>query len=143
MPPASAALTPAQALAYVRELSTDVRAAVALGPAGELLAGRAELAAPAAAVLAAAGDAAELEATAPGGCVCAVRSARHALVAACGPYALPALVRRDLRTALAALEARPAGVAPQPLQAAADTGLQRAAEALISTVQRGIGASRA
>jgi hypothetical protein len=141
MRPASA-LTPALALDYVRELSTDVLAGVALAAGGERLAGPEELAAPAGALLAAAGAAAELEATTSGGCACAVRSERHALVVACGPFALPALVRRDLRAALAELEGRAAATAPEPLSAPADAALQCAAEALISAAQRGIRASR-
>ena len=142
MRPASA-LSPALALDYVRELSTDVLGGVALGATGERLAGPEALAAPARALLTAAGPAAELEATGPAGCVCAVRSERHALVVACGGFALPALVRRDLRTALAELEGRPLGAAPEPLPGAVDTALQRAADALISTAQRGIRGSPA
>jgi hypothetical protein len=142
MRPASA-LTPALALAYVRELSTDVREGVALDAAGARVAGPEELAAPARALLAAAGDAAEVEVALPGGCVCAVRSAHHALVAACGRLALPALVRRDLRTALAELEQTLPGSPPEPSGGAAEPAVERAAEDLISAVQRGIPASRA
>jgi hypothetical protein len=46
-------LTPALALAYLRELSVDVREALVLGPAGEVLAGDAALADRARAALAA------------------------------------------------------------------------------------------
>ena len=139
MRPASA-LTPALALDYVRELSTDVLAGVALGAAGERLAGPEELAAPARALLAAAGAAAELEAATAGGCVCAVRSERHALVVACGRVrAARRSSRRDLRTALAELEGRAAaGRAAGAAARAGDAALQRAAEALISAAQRGI-----
>src|SRR5829696_3234611 len=55
MPPA---LTPDLALSYVRELSADVRAVVALGPGGEPLAGDPAVAAAARALLDAAPDAA-------------------------------------------------------------------------------------
>ena len=92
----------------MRELSADVRAALVLDAAGELLAGPPALAAPARALLAAGGDAAELEAGGGDGVVCAVRSDAHAAVAVCGRFAIGAVVREDLRTALAALEGRSA-----------------------------------
>ena len=140
MAPASA-FSPALALDYVRELSTDVRAGIALDAAGERLAGPETLAEAARELLAAAGAAAELEAATADGVVCAARSERHALIVVCGPYALPALVRRDLRTALGALTGEgagePAGPAPPETGASGDARLQRAAEALISAVQRG------
>ena len=139
MAPASV-FSPALALDYVRELSTDVRAGVALDAAGERLAGPDTLVAAARELLAAAGAAAELEAATADGVVCVARSERHALIVVCGPYALPALVRRDLRTALGALtgEAAPHEGAGEPVPGASgDARLQRAAEALISAVQRG------
>jgi len=132
MPPA---LTPALALDYVHELSADVRAAIVLDGAGELLAGPPGLAAPARALLAAGGAASELEAASATGVVCAVRSAAHAAIAVCGRFAIGGVVRHDLRTALAALEGRPPDArAPAPA-GAADT-LQRAAEALIAAAGR-------
>src|SRR5215207_9749761 len=99
MPPA---LSPALALAYVRELSVDVSAVVVLDAAGGLLAGDPAVAR-AAAPLVAAG--AELEVVLPDGVVCAARDERHAVVAACGRFAVPGLVRSDLRAALAGLRA--------------------------------------
>src|SRR5215207_5795426 len=81
MPPA---LSPALALAYVRELSVDVQAVVVLDAAGGRLAG----------------DPAVALAAAP---LVAARDDRHAVVAACGRFALPGLVRSDLRAALAGL----------------------------------------
>lgn len=137
MAPASA-FSPALALDYVRELSTDVRAGIALDAAGAHLAGPEALVAPARDLLAAAGGAAELEAATGGGVVCAARSGRHALIVVCGPFALPGLVRRDLRTALAALAGEPAGPAESAAaERAGDARIERAAEALISAVQRG------
>ncbi len=141
MPPA---LTPALALDYVHELSADVRAAVLLDAGGALLAGPAELADPAKALIDAAGAAAaEVEDGSPDGVVCAVRSSAHAAVAVCGRFAIGGVVRQDLRAALAALEGRPAGGGPaaepgppQPPAAAPDEAVQRAAEALISALQR-------
>lgn len=144
MPPA---LTPALALEYVHELSADVRAAVVLDADGALLAGPEELAAPARALMDAAGTAAELEDGSPDGVVCAVRTGAHAAVAVCGRFAIGAVVRQDLRAALAALEGRPAATGPsaepaaaEPASAAADEAVQRAAEALISALQRRSGA---
>jgi hypothetical protein len=158
------ALTPALALDYVRELSADVRAMVVLDAAGGLLAGPLPLAVAARALLAAGGDAAELEAVSAAGVVCAVRSPGHAAVAVCGRFAIPGVVRADLRAAIAALEGRapPAGgrdralppaaaqsaAAPEPSAAAAAAArsaapadpLARAAEALITAFQCGFAA---
>jgi len=139
MPPA---LTPELALEYVRELSADVRAALVLDAAGEPLAGPPELAAAARALLAAGGDAAELEAGGGEGVVCAVRSPDHAVVAVCGRFAIGAVVRHDLRTALAALEGRAPDEPKAPRYApseAPDPALNSAADALISAVQRASG----
>jgi hypothetical protein len=95
------ALTPDLALAYLRELSADLRAAVLLDAHGERLAGPAALAAPARELLR---DApAELEARTDAGGVFAARDERHQLVAVTGPFALSGLTRHDLRTALQAL----------------------------------------
>ena len=141
MPPA---LTPALAADYVRELSADVRAVLVLDAAGELLAGPPALAGAARALLAAGGDAAELEAGSGAGVVCAVRAGSHAAVAVCGRFAIGAIVREDLRTALAALEGRSAAGAAPPsgstADGAPDTALQAAAAALISASQRESGA---
>jgi hypothetical protein len=163
MPPA---LTPALALDYVRELSADVRAGVVLDAAGELLAGPPQLAAPARALLDAGAGADEVESGNADGVVCAVRSGSHAAVAVCGRFAIPAIVREDLRTALAALEGRPpdSDAALVPLDArtrdaAASTALEpatrgpgqaspstahdaleAAAAALISAAERGFNA---
>ena len=130
MPPA---LTPALAVDYVRELSADVRAVVVLD-AGGLLAGPQALAAPVRALLDAAA-AAELEAVTDAGVVCAVRSATHAAVAVCGRFALPGVVREDLRAALAGLAGDPPPPAPNAVPDAADDALRVAAERLISAVQ--------
>jgi len=115
MPPAlrdGPALTPALALDYVRELSADVRAGVVLDGAGALLAGPEELAAAARELLAAGADAAELEAATDGGVACAVRSPSHSMVVVSGRFAIPEIVRQDMRAALAAVAGRaPASVA--------------------------------
>jgi hypothetical protein len=140
MPPA---LTPSLAVEYVHELSADVRAVLVLGGDGALLAGPAELADAARALLTAAGDTAEVEDGSAEGVVCAVRTDAHAAVAVCGRFAIGGVVRQDLRAALAALEGRPAAagpgtapLAPEPASTASDEAVQRASERLISALQR-------
>jgi hypothetical protein len=130
------ALTPALALDYVRELSADVREAIVVGPGGELLAGPPELAGPAQALLEAMGDAGEVESVSPEGVVCAVRRQGRAGVAVCGRFALPGVVREDLRVALAALAGAAPPAAPATSSAVGSPALERAAGVLISAVQR-------
>jgi hypothetical protein len=136
MPPA---LTPELALAYVRELSADVRAVVALNATGERLAGDAGVAAAARALIDAAPDAIELEVVTADGIACAVRGTRHALVAACGPFAIGGVVRQDLRAAIGALEPGPPPPAETPPAPAADPPsgpLEALAGALFTAAQR-------
>ena len=97
------ALTPSLALDYLRELSADIRSGVVLAPGGELLAGPEELAGAARDLLAAAGDAAEVHVTTADGAVYAARSDDHAVAVVCGRFALPSLIRYDLRLVLADL----------------------------------------
>ena len=97
---AGPALTPSLALDYLRELSADIRSGVVLARDGELLAGPEELAEPARDLLAAAGDAAELHVTTADGAVYAARSDSHAVAVVCGRFALPSLIRYDLRLVL-------------------------------------------
>jgi hypothetical protein len=104
-------MTPALALAYLHELSTDVRAGVVLAADGGLLAGSPALADHARALLAAAPEAAEVEARTPGGTVLATRSDRHAVVVVYGPHVLPALARYDLRLVLGDLDGAAVGPA--------------------------------
>jgi hypothetical protein len=111
-------LTPELAVDYLRELSADIRAAVVLTPGGEPIAGSPELAAPAARLLAAAPDAAEIEVVVTGGAIHAARDERHAVVAVCGRYALPALIRYDLKVVLGELAPGPDGE-PAPTTKAA------------------------
>jgi hypothetical protein len=94
------ALTPAQALEYLRTLSADIIDAAVLGADGALLAGSPELAEPARALLAAAPEAADVEVSTPQGSVFAARSDHLSVVLVCGRFALPALVRFDLRMVL-------------------------------------------
>ena len=130
MPPA---LTPALAVAYVRELSADVRAVAVLDAGGAVLAGD-EAVARAAAPLLAAGP--ELEHVTDRGVVCVARDDRHALVAACGRFALPGVVRSDLRAALGGLRGGPPAAPAAPAQEPPQGTLAQAAEAVISAAQR-------
>jgi hypothetical protein len=105
-----AALSPEGALAWVRSLSIDVRAAAVLDASGAVLAGDPALGARAAEALRAAG--------APGtagpvtgdsvhvGDLMAVRAGGHVVAAAVGPLALGRLVRCDLAAAAEALGGR-------------------------------------
>jgi hypothetical protein len=114
-------LTPALALAYVRELSADVIAAAILDAAGALLAGPEPLAEPARALLeSAASSPALLEGATDAGAVFAARAESHAIVVVTGPFALPRLTRHDLRMALAAVSGEtipdgPPSAAPRAL----------------------------
>jgi hypothetical protein len=102
----TSALTPELALAYLRELSGDIDAAVLLDAAGAVLAGDEPLG-PAARELLAASEAASLEVLTPGGDVFAARSERFALVVAARRVSLPGLVRHDLELVLGDLEGTP------------------------------------
>src|SRR4051812_50196263 len=87
--PMTDALTPAQALDYLRTLSADIREAAVLDAAGGLLAGPADLAEPPPALLAAAPEADDGEgATAPG-CAFAGRADTHPGGVGGGPFARP------------------------------------------------------
>ena len=102
------ALTPESAVARLVELSADIREALVLDAAGNRLAGSAELAAAAAGLVGAAGDAAAVEVADERGAVYAVRDHRHAIVVVTDRPTLPALMFMDLRTVLAGL-GEPAG----------------------------------
>jgi hypothetical protein len=108
---AEPALTPPLALDYLRELSADIRAGVILGSDGAHLAGPEALVEPARDLLTAAGDAAEIHVSGPDGAVYAARSDRHSIAVVCGRFALPSLIRYDLRLVLADLGG---GVRPEP-----------------------------
>jgi hypothetical protein len=99
----TAALTPELAVDYLRELSADIRAVAVLAPDGSPLAGTPELTTAARRLFDAAPDAAEIEVAATGGTIHAARSDTHAVVAVCGRFALPALIRYDLKIVLAEL----------------------------------------
>lgn len=130
----TAILTPALALRHLRELSTDLRAAVVLDASGRLLAGEVALHAPARELLGVLDDTSGGEGRElivpleEGGELCGtaivVRADAAAIVVAAGPHALLDLLRHDLATALCDLAAGgPAGAAtavadgPAPLPA--------------------------
>ena len=116
----TAALSPDLAIAYVRELSADVRAAAVLGSDGARLAGPVGLAAPARELLAALGDASQATVRRPTGVVVAARGPEHSLVAVAGPLALSGPLLLDARAAVGA--AADGSVAPPSaaLETAAD-----------------------
>ena len=99
----TAVLTPALALAYLREISLDVRTAVVLDAAGEPLAGDAGLAVRARALLASdAAGAAE-----GGGDVLVARAPDGGAIAAiAGDLSIRPLLQHDLRAVAAALATR-------------------------------------
>jgi hypothetical protein len=101
----AAAFTPATALDRLAEMVRGVHEAVVLDGAGARLAGRAELAEPAAALVRAT-DAAAVEVADDRGAVFAVRDRDHAIVAVVDHPALPALVLYDLRILLDGLSER-------------------------------------
>ncbi|MGI8579306.1 MAG: hypothetical protein ACR2K9_01975 [Solirubrobacteraceae bacterium] len=89
-----AALSPQLALAYLGELSTDIRAATVLDHAGECVAGEAALAREARELLS--GGEPLAEASSRRGRVFAARGQTHSVAVLTGRFALPALVRHDL-----------------------------------------------
>jgi hypothetical protein len=94
------ALTPEHALEYLRALSADIQAGVVLGADGRLLAGPPELGEAARELLSAAPEADDVEVALANARVFGARSDSHAVVLVCGRFALPALVRYDLRCVL-------------------------------------------
>lgn len=100
----SAALTPDLALAYLGELSTDIRASVVLDAHGERLAGDVVLAGAIRALLVAT-DTPGIEVLSARGGVFVARGVHHVVALVTGRFALPALVRHDARRAVADLDA--------------------------------------
>ena len=112
------ALTPALALDYLDELSTDIRGAVLLDAGGAVLAARRgdderaermrepllELLQRADSVAGDAGPATQLEVTTARAAVFCVRDERWTLAAVTGRFALPSLVFYDLRHVLGDLD---------------------------------------
>jgi len=111
------ALSPELAVAYVRELSADVRAAVVLDADGVRVAGSSELEAPARALAERLDNGAVRVAE---GLAVVARTARYTLVAVAGPLALAGPTQLDAAAAVAALDGAaqppvpPAPEAPPP-----------------------------
>jgi len=99
----TAPLTPSLALAYLRELSLDVRAAVVLAPDGRLLAGDGHLADRARALLAKGSGAL----AADGPLLAARTSDGGGLALLAGDFSLTPLLRHDLARVAAALGDQP------------------------------------
>ncbi len=102
-------MTPAIVVGYLRELSTDLLAAVVLDAAGEPLAGSRALGVVAPELLGAVRGAPLAQARTDGHLVVVARSREHAVIAVHTAYALASLVRHDLVTVLGDLAAGPAG----------------------------------
>jgi len=100
----TAPLTPALALAYLRELSLDVRAAVVLDPAGDPVVGDPAIADATRALLA---DGA-VPAAADGALHAARTADGGAIAVLAGDFALVPLLERDLATIARALVTAPA-----------------------------------
>jgi hypothetical protein len=105
-------LTPPLALDYLRELSADIVGGAVLDRDGKLLAGREDLGDAARDLMTAAGEAEEVHVSTADGAVFAARSDQHALVVVCGRFALPSLIRYDLRLVLADLGGKTRPEAP-------------------------------
>jgi hypothetical protein len=147
-----AAISPDLALAYVRELSTDVRAGVVLSAGGELLAGDPALAAPARALLACA-EGPDVAVRTGRGVVVAARGAGGgaggagggtvvagaALVVVCGPLAIPEVTALDARAAVDAmgpvLSGTPDSAPLREVATPCQNDVREAAEAVISATQ--------
>lgn len=109
----TAILTPSLALRHLRELSTDLRAALALAPDGRLLAGDTAIEAPARALLTALGARGNAAVRTDRGTVLVARTPSVALVVVAGPHVLAALLEHDLRTLLTDVHGAPeAGSGP-------------------------------
>jgi hypothetical protein len=100
------AVTPERALDHLSTIASGVRDGVVLGADGRRLAGNRDLAAPARALLAAAGDAPEIEVATGRGTVYAVRSGRRAIAVVAERGSLPALMLFDLRVTVGELATR-------------------------------------
>lgn len=95
-----AILTPALALRHLRELSTDVRAAIALDRDGRVVGGDAAIAEPARALVEVAGARSRAQVFTTDGAVLLERSPDVAFVVVAGPHVLAELLSHDLATLL-------------------------------------------
>jgi hypothetical protein len=123
-------LTPDLALAYLRELSTDLTGAIIMDADGQPLAGAAALAAPARALLEAPEAAAGLTIRTARGWVLGLRSRTVGIVVATGPRALAGLVRHDLAELAALLDGGPLDSSSESALASSTDVLQGLADAV-------------
>ena len=128
-------LTPELALAYLWELSVDVRAGVVLGPGDRCLAGEPALALAAGELVAGLDGAHEGVGVSRGGRVFVSRADGLAIVLVCGTQAIGGLVLHDLRLVLGDLGAAAPASAGPPVELAPE-----AVGRAISAAQRGPGA---
>lgn len=131
----TAALTPELALAYLGQLSTDLRAAAVLDASGRMLAGDGALGVRAPALLSA-GDGADIHVALATGAVFARRGQEHAIAVVTGPLVLAGLMHHDLGGALEALDGVPtvpAAEATSPTTASGE--LVALAEAILRDVR--------
>jgi hypothetical protein len=126
----TAALSPDLAIAYVRELSADVQAAVVLARNGAVLAGEPDLAPAAVAFAAALGEHTDAVVRTDAGVVFGARSADHSILVTATHLSLDGPTRLDTLAALSALEPtnptppRPADAPSPALQDAANAALR-------------------
>jgi hypothetical protein len=99
-------MSPERSLDQLLAMATDARDGVVLGADGRRLAGSRTLAAPARELLAAAGDAADVEVATGRGTVYAARRGRRTIAVVASRSALPALMRHDLHMSLRELSGR-------------------------------------
>jgi hypothetical protein len=122
----TAALSPELAIAYVRELSADVKAAVVLAANGAVLAGDTDLAPAAVAFAEALSDHTDAVVHTEAGIVFGAKTATHSLLVVASPLSLEGPTRLDTRAAVAALEPtkvtlpRPVDTPSTPLRQAAN-----------------------
>jgi hypothetical protein len=119
----TAALTPALALAYLSELSADIRAAIVLDAGGEALAVSPREAALTEAARAFLAPAPVVRALTERGGAFGARDDRHGVVVVTGPLALPKLAVHDLLSVLAALGGTPPHAAVSEASGAAAQAL--------------------
>jgi hypothetical protein len=128
----TAALSPELAIAYVRELSADVRAAVVLARNGAVLAGEPGLAPAAMAFAAALDPATDAVIRTPDGVVFGARSRDHSLLVVASSLSLEGPTRLDSWAAVNAMT--DAEIGPERPESAPSAALEQAAKAAIEAV---------
>ncbi|CAA9473913.1 MAG: hypothetical protein AVDCRST_MAG65-965 [uncultured Solirubrobacteraceae bacterium] len=132
-----APLTPDLALAYLVELSLDLKAAIVVDGDGRRRAGAPELLEPARAVLEVPAAVAGLVISTSAGYVVGCRSHAAGIVVATGPLALPGLVLHDVGHVVALLgggrAVQPSGDAARPAPSTL-TGLGEAVQSAVASV---------